>query len=108
MLDYPDYYIELIELCPCGSKMELGRREGEIMRTFENRVNVRIEGRTDAQYRVDHREKNLAYGKIHGSICHNCICGSYYTNKGKSKHLKTNRHTNYLNEKEGIAAVRHN
>ena len=98
ILDFPDCYIELIELCPCGSKMELQRREGEIMRECANKVNIRIEGRTDAEYYIDNRAKNLAYGKIHGKISHNCICGSYYTNKGKSRHLNTISHLEYVKD----------
>ena len=36
ILTYQDYYIELLELYPCNSKMELNKREGELIRLHKN------------------------------------------------------------------------
>lgn len=46
--------IELIELCPCASKMELERREGELIRQTGT-LNEKIAGRTKAEYREQNR-----------------------------------------------------
>ena len=57
ILSYDDHYIELIENCPCDSKIELHRREGQIIRETENCVNKYIAGRTKAEYRRDNADK---------------------------------------------------
>ena len=56
LLQYDDYYIELVENYPCLCKEELERHEGQITRAAPNYVNKRIEGRTDAEYYVDNME----------------------------------------------------
>ena len=56
ILEFGDAYIELIEMCPCNNKMELTRREGELIRTTPNCVNKRIAGRTDKEWREDNAE----------------------------------------------------
>ena len=122
ILKYPDYYIELIEEFKCNNKMELTRREGEIIRATENCVNKRIEGRTMAEYRNDNKErisnmcrkykndnkeqidimKKKYYEKNQEQILKkhstkfNCECGGRYTYGHKARHLKTNKHKNYL------------
>lgn len=50
-----DYRIELIELCPCNSKMELQRCEGKWIRELEC-VNKKIAGRTKKEYYQDNKE----------------------------------------------------
>jgi hypothetical protein len=47
--------IELIELFPCGSKMELHKREGHHIKNSEC-INKFVPGRTKAEYRDDKRE----------------------------------------------------
>ena len=55
--------IVLIESYPCSSKDELKSVEAKYQR--ENKcVNKRIEGRTDKEYREDHREKISEYYKL--------------------------------------------
>ena len=49
--------IELVELFPCASKMELEKKEGEYIRTNEC-VNKMIMGRTMKEYMKEYREKN--------------------------------------------------
>ena len=63
ILEYGDAYIELIEACPCNSKAELERREGQLIRETDNTVNKLIAGRTPKQYRQDNREKILEQKK---------------------------------------------
>ena len=56
ILKYADAYIELLEAFPCGSKIELHKREGELIRT-NNCVNKNIAGRTLCEYNADNKEQ---------------------------------------------------
>ena len=77
-----DCKIELIELCPCNSKEELLRREGDIIQSIPC-VNKQIAGRTRKEYsqtprckeyykkyRIDHIERcnnyDKEYRQLHG------------------------------------------
>ena len=70
MLEYGDCFIELIEDCPCNSKKELERREGELQLQFiDVIVNKVIAGRTQKQYREANKDEiskqRKAYYKEH-------------------------------------------
>jgi len=54
--DFDNCYIELVELYPCNSKIELHRREGEIIRATEC-VNKNIAGRTKKEWCEENKEK---------------------------------------------------
>ena len=56
VLECGEACIELIEDYPCAKKSELNRREGQIMRGYDKRVNKQLAGRTRAEYRDDNRE----------------------------------------------------
>ena len=56
VLECGEARIELIEDYPCAKKSELNRREGQIMRGYDNRVNKQLAGRTKVEYRADNRE----------------------------------------------------
>jgi hypothetical protein len=60
IIKYDDAYIELLELCPCDSKMELHKREGQLIREM-NCVNRCVAGRTDKEWRDDNKEKRKEY-----------------------------------------------
>jgi hypothetical protein len=62
ILKYDDCYIELIKTCPCDTKEELLRHEGERIRSIKC-VNKNIAGRTDKEYRDDNKEKLLKQKK---------------------------------------------
>ena len=116
LMKYDDVYIELLELCPCDNKMELCKREGELIREMEC-VNKRIEGRTDKEYRADNKEKIKEYQKEwfesnkdkmkeyrkvyyeanedKRKMKNECECGGKYTHQHKSKHFKSQKHLNY-------------
>jgi hypothetical protein len=50
-------YIELLEVFPCNSKLELQKREGELIQEHKlNCVNKNIAGRTQIEYRADNFE----------------------------------------------------
>jgi hypothetical protein len=57
IIEHGDAYIELVEDCPCETKEQLERREGQIMRETANRVNKRIEGRTEKEYYEENKEQ---------------------------------------------------
>jgi len=57
IIKYKDNYIEITEEYSCQNKMELERREGQIIRITENCINKRIAGRTKQQYRIDNADK---------------------------------------------------
>jgi hypothetical protein len=59
MMKYDDVYIELLELFPCNSRMELEKREGELMRIHLNKiVNKNIAGRTRDELLLTDKYKN--------------------------------------------------
>lgn len=56
VLEAGEAYIELIEAYPCSSRMELNRREGQIMRETEC-VNKHIAGRTKQEHYQDNKDQ---------------------------------------------------
>ena len=88
VLECGDACIELIEEYPCAKKSELNRREGQIMRGYDNRVNKIIAGRTAPEWRADNKEQIAAQMKV-----------SY-----QREDVKTQRKEYYLRKKEQIAA----
>lgn len=70
ILQYNDYYIELLISYPCNSRDELHRKEGELIRQYKSDVvNIVINGRTYKQYTEDNKthiaEKCKQYAKEH-------------------------------------------
>lgn len=123
ILEQGDVYIELLELCPCDSKIELHKREGELIREM-NCVNRNIAGRTQKEYKQDNKEKIKKIDKHYRTVNkekiskykkqyqqenketlskyyntkHECECGGCYTNSHKAKHLKTKKHIKYTEQ----------
>ena len=103
IIDIGDAYIELIELCPCDSKMELLKREGEVIRSMDC-VNKRIAGRTKKQYREDNKHIIAECMKqycINNKDIRTCVCGSKY-NYGHSatryRHYRSVKHTKFVSD----------
>lgn len=99
--NWDNWYIELYELYPCNSKIELEKREGEVQRLIGT-LNSRIEGRTDKQYREDNaniiKEKKKQYRQQNKEYIYKkteCPCGGSYTHHHKSEHLKSKLHQDY-------------
>ena len=62
ILEFGDEYIELLESYPCNSKMELHKREGELIRQYKDVcVNRCITGRTRKQYKCENKEQIKQY-----------------------------------------------
>ena len=58
IVKYEDCYIELLEDYKCENKNQLMKREGELIRVHKsNCVNIKVENRTDKEYRDDNKEK---------------------------------------------------
>ena len=61
---YEDAYIELLEDYPCGSKNELNKREGQLIRQYKNEcVNNNIAGRSKSEYQYDNKDIKKEYDK---------------------------------------------
>ena len=53
---YNNFYIELIEECPCENKCQLERREGELIRELKPTLNIKVPGRTQQEFKQDNPE----------------------------------------------------
>jgi hypothetical protein len=92
IVKYPDVYIELVEECPCESRIQLLKREGEYIRANPC-VNKNIAGNTNGdtkEYKKQHRLQNLEHYKEN-------IKKYYEANK---EHLKECNKKNYEENKE--------
>ncbi len=109
--------IVLIELYPCDSKDELRKREAHFITTLDC-VNKCVPGRTQAQYYQDNKEKkkeekrlwyeknkdkvkarvlqNKDKIKANNAITINCDCGAVHQKGGRSYHIKSLHHINYM------------
>ena len=64
LMKYDDVYIELLELFPCDSKMQLHKREGELQREMDC-CNKFIAGRSKKEYYQDNKNKIKEYMKTY-------------------------------------------
>ena len=60
-LDANNFYIELVEYCPCNTRDELLKREGECIRNFKPDLNSKIEGRTKKEWYEDNWDRLQEY-----------------------------------------------
>ena len=122
ILQYSDYYIELLIAYPCNNKDELQRKEGEMIRQYKSDVvNMCIPGNRTIeqivqykkQYRLDNivpiAQYNKQYNEVNkASIAERhkehhkqpiiCECG-IISNKGHiSRHIKSNIHIININQ----------
>jgi hypothetical protein len=66
IVKFDDNFIELLEEYPCESKMQLLKREGEMIRLHKlNAVNICVPGRTKKEWEEDNIERNLEVRKIY-------------------------------------------
>ena len=52
-----NFYIELLEECPCDNLNQLTRREGELIRELKSSLNHVVAGRTVEEYKVECADK---------------------------------------------------
>ena len=111
LMQYSDAKILLIEEYPCENKEQLLKREGEIMRTFENRVNKQIAGNyismTQKEYgkqiRMKNRERIQESGKKYYKNNKEIISVKDKDRYTKNKEIIRDRQKDYYeNNKEAI------
>ena len=109
-----NWYIELYELYPCNSKIELNKREGEIIRLIGN-LNSCISGRTREEYRKSeegqkvegnsqklYRENNkdiIKERKTINDVDIICECGSITKKYKKKRHENSKKHLKFIENK---------
>jgi len=127
-LGVEQFYIELIEECPCDNKEQLHKREGEFIREFGT-LNHVISGRSKKEYYEANKEVQskaqkeryilnkervqecirkynqehvteikAAYDKWNTKC--DCPCGGKHTKAHTQLHFKTKMHQNYLKQLE--------
>jgi hypothetical protein len=64
IVKFHDNYIELLEDFPCENRLQLEKREGELIRQYkQDVVNAYISGRTNQEYCIDNKESILIYNE---------------------------------------------
>tara|TARA_R110000868_G_C10654646_1_gene745293 strand:- start:41 stop:577 length:537 start_codon:yes stop_codon:yes gene_type:complete len=123
-LDIDDCYIELLENYPCNSKIELEKREGELIRLHkDNVVNKIITGRKMKEWREynklkiieqckeyqlnnkekineqrkQYREANKEKIKKISTQPYTCDCGKIIQLTEKARHCKSKKHISFFN-----------
>jgi hypothetical protein len=102
IMKFDDCYIELLQEFACDNKMQLNKKEGEYIRSMDC-INKNIAGRTDAEWREEHKddlkqylkqyhENNKEHIREHKNQKYNCFCGGRYTLTHKANHFKTPKH----------------
>ena len=87
IIDFKNYSIHLIESVFCLSKCDRNEIEQKHILNTNNRVNIKLPGRTRARYYQDTKETRQQK--------HNCNCGGTYTTQNKFKHERTQKHQSY-------------
>jgi hypothetical protein len=59
-LGHDMFSIELVEQYPCSSRIELHRREGDIIRELKPTLNSFVAGRTQKEYYQENKDKEFA------------------------------------------------
>ena len=125
-IGFERFRIQLIEDFLCADKYELRQREGYYIRQYGT-LNKLIAGRTKEQYREDNKEKikekdkqyykdnkekiknyyqdNKEKIKINTAIKINCVCGSSFCKGNLSKHEKSKKHINYINNNSSDSQI---
>ena len=123
IVKFDDNYIELLEEFPCENKMQLEKREGELIRKYKNDlVNLFIAGRTKKEYynenkdiiaenqkkyQIDNKDvlaeqKKQYYIKNKDEITlkakeqYKCGCGATIAKCERARHNKRFKHIAYL------------
>ncbi len=100
ILEYDDYYIELIETIEYNKDDELFAREGYYQQIMKC-VNKNIAGRTHKQWRIDNQEQDKQYNKqyrLKNLEQYECICGSICSKCNILRHNKTQKHITFLEQ----------
>jgi len=101
-----NFYIELLEECPCESLQDLRKKEGEWVRAVGT-VNQNIPGRTTAEWEETfhdvrmakfkkYREENRERLRMWRHTPNVCACGGRFTNANKAYHENSGKHQRFL------------
>ena len=107
--NWDDWVIELYENYPCESKIELEKREGEVIKEIGT-LNKVVPGigrqETCQRYYLKNKEKVDKYNTEYRlKMCEiiECPCGSSYKQSSVWKHRKSQRHLNFEMTKLNIS-----
>lgn len=94
IIDKNNYSIELIENYECNSKNELSSRvryfTDQIKCVNKNKNRGIIAEMGDKEYKKQYSQQYRINNKKH-----DCVCGGYYTNINKEKHIRSIQHHMY-------------
>ena len=94
---FDNWDMVLIENYSCSNQLEALRRERYYLELLQATLNSRIPSRTNEEYgsiyRAEHREQILETKKEKKTCC----CGIIYSVSGKSRHVKSQFHLNFIN-----------
>ena len=105
------------------TKLDARKRERELLKQFGNGMNSEVPGRIPQEYYQENRERRLEYHKQYvqenrerilehqkqyyqenkeqiadrAKQKYKCECGGRYTHTHKSRHIKSEKHQNFLN-----------
>lgn len=94
---YNDVYIELIENFPCNSRIELNKREGEIIRETEC-INKNIAGRNKKEWLEDNKEHVIEYQSKYKENNEEKIKNQKKEHYQLNKYIIKQKSMNYLNK----------
>ena len=115
-----NFFIELIEKCPCNDKEELRKKEGEYIRQLKPSLNMIIAGRTCKEYYIDnkecireqhkdwrennnqkvkeYKENNKEAIRAYKSEQITCECGCDVTRNHLARHKRSAKHNQLMND----------
>lgn len=104
---WDNFSMVLVEDYPCNGHEEASARERYWIEQFLADLNTRVPNRKYAEWREDNREHILQKARVYQqknkekitekrNVRTLCCCGSDYTDRNKSQHLKTKKHLNFI------------
>jgi len=112
-LGVENFYIELVEECPCDNSEQLHKREGHYIRELGT-LNKVVAGRSKKERYEDNKDDLIANMKQYyeanknrirakQSEIHICSCGRRYTHSNKLQHERTKKHQEYLSSQSNTS-----
>tara|TARA_R110002020_G_scaffold453586_1_gene668511 strand:+ start:225 stop:689 length:465 start_codon:yes stop_codon:yes gene_type:complete len=100
--NFNDVRIELLENYPCNNEKELKDKEAYYIKNNKC-LNLQIPNRTHKEYLEENKEyfkllKHKKYEKDKENLLKkvDCVCGSNVASMGMNRHLKTEKHCNFI------------
>lgn len=102
--NWENWDMVMIEQFECSNKLQLHKRERYWIEVLDAKLNGYIPSRTSQEYYQTHKERLLRYQEenkeqrsIYRKQNYICECGIIYTHSNKSRHVKTKKHIDLLN-----------